>query len=105
MKTSFLSIIASSIMLFSMSAFADKVTITGEPIVVQEEAGVYVPSTTVTMDQDYYYFTVDGTKRVCYRDVQPTLTQLTAQPFSVRIGGETVTLQCYDYNTEYFVVQ
>lgn len=92
-------------MLFSMSASADKVIITGSPVVVNEEAGVYVPTTTVTTGRDYYYFTVGGAQRICYQEVNPTLSTLTANPFQVRINNQVVTLQCYDYSPDYFVIQ
>ncbi|AHE66278.1 hypothetical protein [Legionella oakridgensis] len=105
MKSFILSIIALSAMAFSLSASADKIAITGQPIVVQEEQGVYVPAAPVAVDRDYYYLTLGGTNRVCYQNVNPALVDVNAGVFSVRLGDEVVSLHCYDYNPDYFVIQ
>ncbi|GGI88341.1 hypothetical protein [Legionella impletisoli] len=105
MKALILSLVSCSFFIASFSASADSlITITGEPISIHQEGDVYVPATTVVAEKDYYYFTVDGAKRVCYHEVQPNLADLTVHPFQVRLGGDVVTLQCYDYSPQYFVV-
>lgn len=105
MKSFLLTLIACVGLLFNVAASADKITITGEPVVITEDNGVFVPATTVTDTQDYYYFTMGDAKRVCYKDANPSLVNVTATPVKVRVGTNVVTLQCYDYNTDYFVVQ
>ncbi|KGP64257.1 hypothetical protein EP47_04190 [Legionella norrlandica] len=105
MKAFLLGVVALTFLLFNLPASADKITITGSPIAVHEEGGTYVTTTTVAPGQDYYYFTFDGTNRVCYQDVNPSLVSLNAAVFKVKIGSDVVSLHCYDYSPEYFVIQ
>lgn len=92
------------LVLFSATSFAEKITITGEPVVVREESGVYVPSTAFTPSSDYYYVTVGDTRRVCYKEVQPALAKVDLGMMSMRVGDSTVQVHCYTYSPDYFVV-
>ena len=60
---------------------------------------------TALIVQDYYYFSVDNTKRVCYKEIQTALAKIDAGLFAVQMGSDVVNLHCYDYSTEYFVVE
>lgn len=90
----------------SMSAFADKIVVSGDPIMLEKQGDVYVtPSTTtVTTTEDRYFFTVDNRKQVCYREVQPALASVDLGVIGVKLGTDTVNLHCYSYSPEYFVV-
>lgn len=105
MKAFLLNIVVVTLLLFNVNASADKVVITGSPIVVHDEQGTYVTTTTVDPGRDYYYFTIDGTNRVCYQQVNPSLVDLNAAMFKVKIGDDVVSLHCYDYSPDYFVIQ
>ncbi len=106
MKAFILSMITCSFILFSLPASADKITLTGAPVVVTEQGGVYVPATTVTTGQDHYFFTINDTRRICYEQVNPILpTKVNAGLFQVQIGDSVVSLHCYTYDPEYFVIQ
>lgn len=105
MKAFLLGITAFTLLLFNVTASADKITITGSPIVVNEEQGTYVTTTSVEPGRDYYYLTIDGSNRVCYQQVNPSLVSLNAAVFKVKLGNDVVSLHCYDSNPEYFVIQ
>lgn len=108
MKTIILSLASLIIAVFSSSLLAEMVTIKGEPVVVEKQGDVYtVPTTatTVTSNDSYYYFTVDNTKRVCYKTVQPGLSSVDLGTLSVKIGQDTVSLHCYAFSPDYFTVQ
>lgn len=89
---------------FSMSAFADKVTIKGEPVVIEKRGDVYYVPDTYKSPGNYYYVTMDGAKRVCYLEKQPSL-RLDAMSVNVMVGGEKRTWNCYTYDDTYFVVE
>lgn len=105
MKTYLLSLAAISLVAFSSIASAEKVTISGSPVVIEKKADVYVPATTVTTGSDYYYFTFDNSRRVCYKEVQPSLAKIDAGIFAVRVGPDVVRMHCYNYSPDYFVVE
>lgn len=89
---------------FSIQTFAEKIVIDGQPVVITKEGEAYVPSTTLAPTSDYYYFSMDNSRRVCYRTVQPALSKIDAGALSVRIGGDTVQVHCYDVSPDYFTV-
>ncbi|QDP71625.1 hypothetical protein FOG18_03055 [Legionella israelensis] len=106
MKPFLLTTIAFSCLLFSLNiSAADKVVITGEPVVVHEIQGVYVPTTTVVSTRDYYYLTISGTNRVCYDETNPALVDVNVGEYRVRLGDHVVTLHCYEYSPQYFIVE
>lgn len=93
---------------FSVAALADKIVITGAPITVEEQNDVYVPQgtvTTTTTTSDYYYYTFGDTKRVCYKEVQPALVSMDAGVFKFKMGESVVSMHCYNYSPDYFVVE
>lgn len=103
MKTIFRCILIFTFTLCSFAAYADKITITGEPVVVTEHGSVYVPATTLS-PADSYFFSVDNAKRVCYKDVQPGLASVDLGVISVQVGADNVSVHCYTYSPDYFVM-
>ncbi len=96
---------------FSASA-ADRVVITGEPVVLQQsgtgDAVVYTlpadaaaTATTTT----YHYVTVNGTNRVCYSSTQPNLGNIDMVTINVSVNGTTMPWYCYAADTTVFDIQ
>lgn len=113
MKTFKLSLIGMALGLISLPVLAAdivaKTTIKGEPVVVTEERVgndvVYV-SPSFTTKQDYYYVTMGKKQQVCYETVPDTLASVNAAGvFTFRIGGQPVSVHCYTYSPDYFVVE
>ncbi len=98
-----------AILLGSSVAYANevsKVTITQEPIVVQEQDGVFVlPDDQLPTAQDYYYLTIGGSNSVCYTSTQTQFKDVDPTPREVMVGEEKVALYCYDPNSEYFTIE
>jgi hypothetical protein len=99
-------------MILSANILADtttvtKVTISGEPVVVTKSGDMYTlpGSTTYTTKSDYYYLDVEGKKQVCYREVQSTFSGVNPVDLSIKIGNDVVTVHCYAYSPDYFIVQ
>lgn len=107
MKKFIFGLIASSFLLISVPAAAEneKITITGEPVVIMEEQGVYVPQTDLKTEQDNYFLTMNDTRVVCFTEVNPTLVDLNANILQVKVGEETMSLHCYDFSPDYFVIE
>jgi hypothetical protein len=107
-KKIILSFIALPIIMTCNVSFAQtqKIILRGQPIVIQNQNGVYVPAAAVTT-QDYYYFTIDNTKRVCYPAIQQSLEneKVAYTTYAVRFDTGVVNLYCYDVTPQYFIVQ
>lgn len=89
---------------FSVSAFAEKVIITGAPVILEQQGNVYsVPQPTTSTT--YNYVTVGGREHVCYGEVQPAFEQLSPQVINVEVGSHQVQWTCYPYNDAYFTVE
>jgi len=132
MKSILLSLTVSIFMILSLNAFAEtpttdtsitntpttntpaantstitKMTISGEPVVVTQSGTDYVlpGTTTYTTKSDYYFIDVNGKKQVCYREVQSTFAGINPVDLSLKIGNDTVSVKCYDFSLNYFIVQ
>lgn len=105
MKNIILKPLALCFMVFSASAFADKVVINGEPLVLEKRGEIYVVPDTYKVTKDYQYVVIDGTKRACYLDKRPDFVNLDVVSINVQVGGEKGTWNCYSLDPTYFVVQ
>ncbi|KTD21558.1 hypothetical protein [Legionella londiniensis] len=106
MNSIFKSLSITALLLFGVSAYAeDKIVITGEPIVLEQQEGVYHVPADYTATTTYHYVMVDGAKRVCYAEKQPNLAALDLVTLDVMVGGETVVWNCYMYDPAYFEIQ
>src|SRR5690242_3044779 len=101
MKKLILSTLATTCVVLSCNAFADRIIISGEPIAIEKRGDVYYVPENYQPTTDYYYVTVEGTKKVCYKNPQPNLA-LKASPLNVEIAGTRATWDCYAYDTNYF---
>lgn len=88
---------------FKVSA-ADRIVITGEPVVVREVQGIHVPTRTLIGMHDYYYLTIGGVNKICYEEVNPALADLNLGEYRVRLGGQVVVLHCYENDPRYFII-
>ena len=104
MKASLLKITALGLMMVSFSSFADKVTITGSPVVLEQRGEVYFTPSTYTSSADYNYVTIGDKNRVCYVEKQPSLATVDLMTVNVNVNGTTAVWNCYDASPEYFVV-
>ncbi|WP_419418960.1 hypothetical protein ACNVED_10445 [Legionella sp. D16C41] len=109
-------IISLIILGISFSAFAaDRIVITGEPVVLQQSgsgnAVVYTlpadtaSTATTTTATNYHYVTVNGTNRVCYASTQPNLANVDMVTINVTTNGTTSPWYCYAADTTVFDVQ
>lgn len=107
MNKTFLTITMLSLSMLSANVLADKIVIKGDPVVVEKQGEMYVvPSsaTVTTVSSDPYLFTVNDTKEVCYKEVQPALAKVDLGIMKFKMGNDSVSMHCYTYSPEYFVV-
>jgi hypothetical protein len=91
------------LMLFSISSYAERIIITGQPLPLEERGSVYyLPET--YQPGPYHYVTLGNTTSVCFSESQPDLTSLMSQNVIVEIGGRQVQWVCYNYDDTYFSV-
>ncbi len=103
MKTT-LSFISLVLVVLSFPTFASKVIITGEPVTLQQSGEVYSLPQGYQESGNYYYVTVNGSKKVCYLAEQPSLASLNLLMLNVDIGGKRVKWSCYPVDETYFQV-
>ncbi|AHE65926.1 hypothetical protein [Legionella oakridgensis] len=88
----------------SFPAFADKIIITGQPIVLEDRDDVYYVPANYSATTAYNYVTINGVNRVCYLEQQPTLAGVDMITINVEVNGVKTPWNCYAYSTEYFEV-
>ena len=96
------------LIIFSITASAERVLVTGSPVLLEQRDGVYYYPEGVeetTTSPGYYYYTVNGTNKVCYETEQPTYSTVDAGVVTVNYTGGNRTLHCYTPDSAYFDVQ
>ncbi|MCW8408076.1 hypothetical protein OQJ13_03720 [Legionella sp. PATHC035] len=91
-----------ALMILNVSSYADKILITGQPVILEKQGNVYYVPADYKTTTSYYYVTVEGAKRVCYIEKQPALTSLDTSTLEVNYNGSTLTWVCYPFDTNYF---
>ncbi|CEK11004.1 hypothetical protein [Legionella hackeliae] len=104
MKTIILSLCSLFLFVFSIASFADKVVISGSPVVLEQRGELYYAPETYTSTTSYHYVTLGGANKVCFAEAQPNLASLNTQVIDVELGGKKVQWTCYPYDETYFSV-
>ncbi|MFA6302588.1 MAG: hypothetical protein WC627_05580 [Legionella sp.] len=97
-------IVTISLIALSAATFADKIIITGEPVILEQNGAIYTLPSNYKPSKDYYYVTVNGEKKICYLADQPTLASLNPVKLDIQIGTTIAKLTCYSYDETYFNV-
>ncbi|TAL61702.1 MAG: hypothetical protein EPN84_07560 [Legionella sp.] len=89
----------------SFTVLADKITITGQPVILQQDGDYYTAPTTITPSNNGYYYVKIGDKmNACSLTTQPALVKLTPENVVVKVQNEKVTWSCYALDPEYFTI-
>ncbi len=103
MKGILLSAVSMCLLIGSTSTFADKIMVTGQPVILEQRGTTYfLPENYQDPKMGYRYVTVGDTSRICYLEKNPALASLDLLVVDVQIGNETQSWNCYKYDTEYF---
>jgi hypothetical protein len=104
MKHLFIKSVVLYLAVFSTSAFAEKLVIKGEPLVLEQKDGTFIVPDTYKV-QNFQYVIINGKKRACFVDKQPDLVNLDVISINVLIGQEKATWNCYSPDPVFFVIQ
>lgn len=106
MKKSIIKTATLLLTVFSVSAFAaEKIVIKGEPIVLQKQGDLYLVPDNYKATQNYNYVDIEGTKRACFLEKKPDLTNLDVLSINVQMGSEKATWNCYATDPTFFVIE
>ena len=95
-------LIVSLTALANQSIYANKITVTGYPVILDDRNGIfYVPNSYIT-STDNNFVSLDGIKSVCYIYEQPKLSVLDRETIKVNINGSILQWVCYRYDENYF---
>ncbi len=92
---------------FSASSFAaDKIIITGKPILLEKQGDVYMVPQDTQLSQTYQYVNIDGKDRACFLDKRPDFVNLDVVTINVKLGDNSnASWNCYSLDPTFFVIQ
>ncbi|KTD01836.1 hypothetical protein OQJ19_12685 [Fluoribacter gormanii] len=91
-----------SLTMLDAVSYANKIVITGTPIILEKQGDVYFVPNDYKSTTSYYYVSLNGARQVCYIDKQPELSALNTTTLEVNYNGSTLTWVCYPLDTNYF---
>ncbi|KTD40586.1 hypothetical protein [Legionella parisiensis] len=95
-------LIICSLTLFNAVSYAEKIIITGKPIILEKRGDIYYVPNDYESRKSYYYVIVNGVRQVCYMDKQPELSALNVSTLEVNYIGSSLTWVCYPLDPNYF---
>lgn len=98
-------IIAFLLVVISFGAFADRIVITGKPVVLVPVQSYFAfPKTYTEKNMGYLYVTISNLNRVCYVAQKPELARLNVIEVLIESKGVKIPWQCYKYDPRYFEI-
>lgn len=93
-----------SLAMLSFNAFADKILLTGRPVVLIPAATYYTFPPTYTPTTKYHFVEIGSDERVCFLNVQPELQALDMLRITIKFEEKKYLWYCYRYNPNYFKI-
>jgi hypothetical protein len=98
-------VVALFFVLFSLTAFCDRIVISGKPALLNLHPGYFTfPSSYTDSHLGYHYVTLTGINRVCYLKTQPDLSALDMVQIVIEENGVKLPWNCYQYNSRFFEI-
>ena len=104
MKNIIVCVIASLLILFSVTASSERILITGKPAALELHEGYFALPKTYTARMGYYFVTVMNTERVCYLVKKPELAKLDLVQYVLDVDGEKFPWNFYNYDPIFFEI-
>lgn len=92
------------LMTVSLTSFADKIILTGKPVILMPEADYYTFPSTYVPSHNYHFVDISGDNRVCFLSQQPQLKPLDLLRINIVQNNKTFLWYCYRYDPRYFEV-
>ncbi len=89
---------------FSLNSYADKILLTGKPVILIPEANYYRFPSTYSPFNNYHFVDISGDNRVCFLSAQPRLRALDLLRINIVRDGKKFLWYCYSYNPNFFTI-
>ena len=104
MKISIIKLISCVLMLFSLSAYADKIILNGRPVTLIPADTYYTFPKGYTQLNKYPFVRINDVDRVCFLNKIPELAHLDMLRFTILQSGKKFLWFCYRYDSRYFTI-
>jgi hypothetical protein len=104
MRHSITKIIGLFLCLFSLSAFADRMLITGRPVLLDLHEGFFVLPSNYIAPVGYRFVRFTETNRVCFLNSMPQFKSLDMVQITLQEKGDIMNWKCYEYSPKFFEV-
>ncbi len=95
-------VVICSLTMLNAVSYAEKIIITGQPIILEKQGDIYFVPNDYATTTSYYYVSVNGERQVCYIDKQPELSALNTSTLEVNYNGSLLSWVCYPLDPNYF---
>jgi hypothetical protein len=92
------------LIVFSSSVFADKILLTGRPVILLPTMDYYSFPNAYVPSHNYHFVNVSGDNRVCFINAQPPLKSLDLLRITISQNNKKFLWYCYRYDPRYFTV-
>lgn len=99
------STLTAALMICCTCAFADKLTVKGDPVTLEKRGDIFVAPSEYKPSTDYRFIAIGEEKSVCYLEKQPKLQSLEFKTITVDVGGKQNTWNCYTFTPDYFLIE
>ena len=98
------SMIATFLIICSMTAFSGRILVTGKPAVLELHEGYFAIPKSYTARMGYYFVSVMGTDSVCYLVKKPELAKLDMVQYVLDVDDKKMLWSCYKYDPRFFEI-
>ncbi|MBA2657252.1 MAG: hypothetical protein H0U70_09790 [Tatlockia sp.] len=88
----------------SFSSFAEKILLTGRPVILIPELNYYRFPNTYSPFTNYHFVNISGDNRVCFIKDQPQLDSLDLLRIFIIRDNKKFLWYCYRYNSNFFTI-
>ncbi|MDI9817975.1 MULTISPECIES: hypothetical protein [unclassified Legionella] len=105
MRTIIVSLFSLLLILFSPINFANRILLTGKPLLLQPHGEYYsFPRDYQGTIDGYHFVFVGGVYRVCHINRQPQLANLDMLRIHIELGSKRFFWNCYTYDRRFFKI-
>jgi hypothetical protein len=104
MKTLMIKLISMLLLFYSLAVFAEKMLITGMPVILVPAMNYYTFPKYFSPRANYHFVDIQGDNRVCFLNVRPDLAELDLLRIFIVQDGRKYLWYCYRYDPRYFTM-
>ena len=104
MKRMMITVLVLSSVLLSMTAFADRMVLSGRPTGLLSHPGFYTFPSSYRITPGYRFIVLNNVRRVCFMNIMPQFSSLDVLPLMFQEQGIQVQWNCYQYDPRFFEI-